>query len=54
MRRVKFPSRLACLCSLVYQARSAVVDFYWNITYATANPDGLFERTVIGVNNTWP
>lgn len=33
---------------------AAQVDLYWNITYATANPDGLFERTVIGVNNTWP
>ncbi|EFP86676.2 uncharacterized protein PGTG_13058 [Puccinia graminis f. sp. tritici CRL 75-36-700-3] len=54
MRPVKILSRLACLSCLVYQARSAVVDFYWNITYATANPDGLFERTVIGVNNTWP
>lgn len=30
------------------------VNIYWNITYATANPDGLFERRVIGVNNTWP
>ncbi|KAG8777671.1 ferroxidase fet3 [Serendipita sp. 407] len=28
--------------------------FRWNITYARANPDGLFERRVIGVNGTWP
>ncbi|KAH9470396.1 hypothetical protein MJO29_004601 [Puccinia striiformis f. sp. tritici] len=47
-------SRLTCLWCLVHQGRAAVVDLYWNITYATANPDGLFERTVIGVNHTWP
>ena len=35
-------------------AQAAVVDYYWNITYATANPDKLFERRVIGVNGTWP
>jgi iron transport multicopper oxidase len=34
-------------------AQAAVVDYYWNITYATANPDKLFERRVIGVNGTW-
>ena len=26
----------------------------WNITYTTANPDGLLPRRVVGVNNTWP
>ena len=25
-----------------------------NISYATANPDQMFERRVIGVNGTWP
>lgn len=35
-------------------AHAARVEYWWNITYATANPDGLFERRVIGVNNTWP
>ncbi|KIM31143.1 Ferroxidase [Serendipita vermifera MAFF 305830] len=33
---------------------AATVEVWWNITYATANPDGLFERRVIGVNGTWP
>ncbi|KAI9316824.1 Cupredoxin [Dichotomocladium elegans] len=33
---------------------AARVEYWWNITYATANPDGLFERRVIGVNGTWP
>ncbi|CDH49287.1 fet3 protein [Lichtheimia corymbifera JMRC:FSU:9682] len=35
-------------------AHAARVEYWWNITYTTANPDGLFERRVIGVNNTWP
>ncbi|PLW24191.1 hypothetical protein PCASD_04495 [Puccinia coronata f. sp. avenae] len=47
-------SRLACLWCLVHQGHLVVVNFYWNITYATANPNGLFERTMIGVNHTWP
>ncbi|KAI9311924.1 Cupredoxin [Dichotomocladium elegans] len=35
-------------------AQAARVEYWWNITYTTANPDGLFERRVIGVNGTWP
>ncbi|KAI8144831.1 multicopper oxidase-domain-containing protein [Fennellomyces sp. T-0311] len=35
-------------------ANAAIVEHWWNITYTTANPDGLFERRVIGVNGTWP
>lgn len=33
---------------------AATVEHWWNITYVNANPDGLFERRVIGVNGTWP
>ena len=34
---------------------AGVKEIWWNITYVEgANPDGLFERRVIGVNNTWP
>lgn len=28
--------------------------FDWNITWVTANPDGLQPRPVIGINNEWP
>ncbi|RCK65257.1 Iron transport multicopper oxidase FET3 [Candida viswanathii] len=28
--------------------------FNWNISYVTANPDGLHERRMIGINNEWP
>ncbi|PPQ74774.1 hypothetical protein CVT24_003198 [Panaeolus cyanescens] len=34
---------------------AGVQEIWWNITYVqNASPDGLFERRVIGVNNTWP
>jgi hypothetical protein len=42
----------------IYLATSVlagVKEIWWNITYVEgANPDGLFERRVVGVNNTWP
>ena len=34
--------------------RDAHILSRWNISYTTANPDGLFERRVIGVNGSWP
>ncbi|KAI9272916.1 multicopper oxidase-domain-containing protein [Phascolomyces articulosus] len=33
---------------------AARVELNWDITYTTANPDGLMERRVIGVNGKWP
>ncbi|KAJ3099865.1 hypothetical protein HDU96_010538 [Phlyctochytrium bullatum] len=42
------------LSSIVPAAESKVVTYNWNITYVQANPDGLKERRVIGVNNQWP
>ncbi|KAF8979003.1 hypothetical protein BGZ46_005940 [Entomortierella lignicola] len=35
-------------------AQAAIVTYNWNITYVTANPDGLAERRVIGVNGQFP
>lgn len=30
-------------------------EVWWDITYVeNVNPDGLFDRRVIGVNGTWP
>lgn len=29
-------------------------EVWWNITYTNANPDGLFDRQVIGINGSWP
>ncbi|KAJ7578602.1 Fet3 protein [Mycena floridula] len=34
---------------------AGVKEIWWDLTYVqNANPDGLAERRVIGVNNTWP
>ncbi|WVQ82538.1 hypothetical protein IAT38_004667 [Cryptococcus sp. DSM 104549] len=40
--------------SFAATAQAATIEHWWNITYATANPDGLEERRVITVNNTFP
>jgi hypothetical protein len=31
-----------------------LVELWWNVSYALANPDGRHLRRVIGVNGTWP
>jgi iron transport multicopper oxidase len=33
---------------------SKTVTYDFNITWTTANPDGKFERKVIGINGKWP
>jgi iron transport multicopper oxidase len=33
---------------------AATLNYDWNITWVTANPDGQFERPVIGINGQWP
>ncbi|KAL3444054.1 Cupredoxin [Aspergillus insuetus] len=30
------------------------VTYDWNVTWVTANPDGLHPRKVVGINNEWP
>ncbi|KAG0370212.1 Cupredoxin [Gamsiella multidivaricata] len=45
---------LAALALAATVAQAAVVTYNWNITYVNANPDGLFERRVIGVNGQFP
>jgi iron transport multicopper oxidase len=43
------------LLAAVTSTLAAVHEVWWNITYVeNANPDGLAERRVIGVNGTWP
>ncbi|KAG1741488.1 Fet3 protein [Suillus paluster] len=47
--------RLLPLLALLPPALAGIQELWWNITYVPdANPDGLFERRVIGVNGTWP
>ncbi|CAG8306803.1 unnamed protein product [Penicillium salamii] len=47
-------SRLAFLCFFVQfcQAKTVTLDF--NVTWVNANPDGLAERKVVGINGQWP
>ncbi|TYJ55000.1 hypothetical protein B9479_004311 [Cryptococcus floricola] len=51
-------SRTALLASALSfaatTAQAATVEHWWNVTYSQANPAGLEERRVIGINNTWP
>ncbi|OAF62280.1 hypothetical protein VC83_01092 [Pseudogymnoascus destructans] len=35
-------------------ADAKVVTYDFNATWVRANPDGLFERATIGINNAWP
>ncbi|KAK0215678.1 Fet3 protein [Armillaria fumosa] len=45
------------LASLLFASPvlAGVQEIWWNITYVEdANPDGLFNRRVVGINNTWP
>ncbi|KAF5353736.1 hypothetical protein D9758_008639 [Tetrapyrgos nigripes] len=47
--------RLAVFLLGSVQVLAGVQDIWWNLTYVeNANPNGLFERRVIGVNDTWP
>lgn len=50
------PSLFCLLClHLVSPVLGGVHELWWDLTYVeNANPDGLFERRVIGVNGTWP
>lgn len=44
----------AATLAMAAPALAGVHELWWDITYVVANPDGLFERRVIGVNGTWP
>lgn len=35
-------------------ASAATVQYDFNITWVTANPDGAFDRPTIGINGQWP
>lgn len=41
-------SLLLALC------KAATVEKWFNLTWVMANPDGLKERKVIGINGSWP
>lgn len=45
---------LTGIAALATAASAATVTLDWNITWVRANPDGLAERPVIGINGQWP
>ena len=47
---------LSCVLLLCYGwlVHTATVTYDFNITWVTANPDGQFDRPVIGINGQWP
>lgn len=42
----------ASLAAVCCEAKTVTYDF--NVSWVQANPDGLFERKVVGVNGQWP
>lgn len=46
-------SSILVLC-FGWLAYAATVTYDFNITWVTANPDGQFDRPVIGINGQWP
>jgi len=46
---------LLALLSAASPALAGVKELWWNVTFVDdVNPDGLFPRTAVGVNGTWP
>lgn len=44
----------ASLAASLTFTQAATVNHDFNITWTRANPDGAFERPVIGINGKWP
>jgi len=42
------------LLALVPACLAKTVTYNWDITWVSANPDGLAQRPVIGINGQWP
>ena len=51
-----FPYRrvLLLLLALLQYTIAITHTFHWNVGWVTANPDGMQERPVIGLNGQWP
>lgn len=39
---------------LITLTHAATVEYNFNVSWVTANPDGAFERRVMGINGQWP
>jgi iron transport multicopper oxidase len=42
------------LCFIPVSVYAVTQTLEWDVAYTTANPDGQFERRVMGVNGKWP
>jgi iron transport multicopper oxidase len=54
MARLMMFASLAATLLLLSQCLAKTVTYDFNVTWVMANPDGLAERKVIGVNGSWP
>ncbi|EGW31943.1 uncharacterized protein SPAPADRAFT_66625 [Spathaspora passalidarum NRRL Y-27907] len=45
---------LYILLSLITTVVAKTHTFHWNVSWVMANPDGLHERRMVGINNVWP
>jgi iron transport multicopper oxidase len=46
--------RLWALLLIFQSCQAKTVTYDFNVTWVTANPDGLFDRKIVGINNQWP
>ena len=49
-----YPYLLPLLSFTAQVSLAKTVTYDWDVTWTTANPDGQFERKVIGINGKWP
>lgn len=49
-----YRSVLLLLASLLQQSLAITHTFDWSVSWVNANPDGMQERPVIGLNGQWP
>ncbi len=47
-------SNFSLIATLLLAATVQAVTYDWNITWVNANPDALYVRPTIGINNQWP
>jgi iron transport multicopper oxidase len=49
-----FLNPILALIVFTLSVRAATVTYDFDIAWTTANPDGAFERPVMGINGQWP
>ncbi|KAJ5746212.1 hypothetical protein N7520_011394 [Penicillium odoratum] len=47
-------ARLVALLTIFQCVQAKTVTYDFNVTWVMANPDGLFDRKVVGINGQWP